>query len=775
MHTPDSTLHGNLVLRALAAGALCLALAGCHRSDPASALEAVRKQQAAGDLAGSIEPLRQLLAEKPDDPEANYLYGRAMVHSEPSNAVWALRKAMEDPEWLIPAGSQLAFLALSSEDFNEVVKVTSRILEKDPENIAALLMRGNAYAHSRRNPDLALADANRVLEIDRDKTEAYEPMILALLQQGKMKEAGEKLEEAGRRITELGLKKEIAAWHCVTTAIYQSESGQLEQAKQTWGKCLETYPTDPDVVISAQRFYDAQGEPDRSLEIVKTAFKDAPQSRLFRITLAQRLQASGDPAAGEELLREATKAEDPAAAIQAWADLAKFQHAMGDESASADSMKQAVELEKEREGSDNPQLLFEYADSLVLANRLDQALEVADDLPVPAHKHLIRGLVIQQRGQAAEALKEFDESLRLWPDNPWARYYAAVAAEELGNFERAIEEYRNAIRIKAEATDARTRGAALLLALGNPNGALTVLQTGMPDAPLEIEGLLLGMKLAGLTDNKPLMTDYLSLIEGTYPNWAGVALSEAADGFAKRGGPAMALGMLTSAPDVDYGDPRYAAALRTIVKYAQQAGRTDVTGKTLQKIVAAHPDSSAFQEIRGYDLELSGAPAEQSSAAYSRALELDPGNSLALMGLGRLAAVRKDNQAALDYFNRASAADPTDPAPQLEAAKTLVALGKSDEAEKRLDALLAEHPFVVEAAAERARLDLERGVATPETVERARRAVRFGGGAEALDLLSKVHAQRKEPELAARAAEEAKAMREAKPAEGNPGAAEGKS
>jgi tetratricopeptide (TPR) repeat protein len=591
-----------------------------------------------------------------------------------------------------------------------------------------------------------------------------------------MKEAGEALEEAGRRISELGLRKEIAAWHCVTTAIYQHESSQLDQAKKTWSKCLETYPTDPDVVISAQRYYDSQGEPERSLEIVQAAHKAAPDSRLFRVTLAQRLHASGDPAAGEALLREATRSDAPEIAGQAWMDLAKFQQGLGDFSAAADSLQKAVELGRKsnQDGTDNPQLLFEYADALVLADRFDQALEVADDLPVPAHKHLIRGLVIQQRGQAAEALKEFDESLRLWPDNPWARYYAAVAAEELGDFERAIEDYRNAIRTKPEATDARTRAGALLLALGNPNAANTVLQTGMPDAPLDIEGLLLMMRVSGLLDNKTGMSDYLALIEGTYPNWAGVALSEAADGLAHRSGPAMALGMLTSAPDVDYGDPRYAAGLRALVKYAHEANRSAATRPTLEKVFAAHPDSSAFQEIRGYDLELSGAPAETVSAAYQHALELDPNNSLALTGLGRLAVARNDPQAALGFFDRAAAADPADPAPQLAAAKALVALGKSAEAEQRLDALLAEHPFVVEAAAERARLDLEQGVATPQTVERARRAVRFGGGPEALDLLSRVHAQRKETELAARAAEEAKAMREAKPAESKPSAAEGK-
>jgi hypothetical protein len=79
--------------------------------------------------------------------------------------------------------------------------------------------------------------------------------------------------------------------------------------------------------------------------------------------------------------------------------------------------------------------------------------------------------------------------------------------------------------------------------------------------------------------------------------------------------------------------------------------------------------------------------------------------------------------------------------------------------------MLLEHPFEAEAAAERARLDLERGVATARTLERARRAVRFGGGADALELLSSVHAERGEPEPAAQAAERARALREARASE----------
>jgi len=758
-----STSLGSLLRCALSAGILvCVALTGCDRADP---LEAIRQQQAAGDFEGSVEPLRKLLARRPDDPEANYLYGRALSTTQPNLAVWSLRKAMEDPEWLVPAGSQLAYLALAGLDFNEVIKVSGRILERDPENVRVLLMRANAYAHSKRDPELALADAKRVLEIDRDATEAYEPLILALLGLGRMEEAKQALAEAGRRIVELGLKEGVVAWHCATTAVFEQDSGDLEKTRKTWVECLDKHPTDQDVVSSAIKFYDGQGEPERSLEILRAAQAAAPDSRPFRVALAQRLHASGDTAEGEALLREATRSEQPELAAAAWMDLGKFRQSLGDFGAAADALERAVELEREA-GSESSQVLFEYADALVLADRLDRALEVAEALSVPAYQHLIRGRVAQERRHPARALEEFDGALRLWPDNPWARYYAAIAAEELGDFERALEDYRNSVRDEPGATDARTRGAALLLASGNPAAALVVLRTAIGDAPVEIEGLLLGMRASGQLGNSTGVAEFLAMIEARYPAWVGRALAEAADGLARRNGPAVAVNMLTTAPGVDFHDPRYAEALRALVRYSHQAGTTTATTRAeLQKILAAHSDSSAYQEIRGLDLELSGAPVEAVSAAHQRALELGPGNARALAALGRLAAA-DDPKAALDFFDRAAAADPLDPDPKLAAARTLVAIGKLDEAEQRLDELLVEHPFVADAAAERARLDLERGVATPRTLERSHRAVRFGGGPEALELLSRVHAQQGESELAARAAEEARVLREARTSAG---------
>jgi tetratricopeptide (TPR) repeat protein len=465
------------------------------------------------------------------------------------------------------------------------------------------------------------------------------------------------------------------------------------------------------------------------------------------------------------VLTEATHFKDPTIAAAAWMDLGELRQVLGEYGAAADALERALELARGA-GSPNPQLLFEYADALVLAGRLDRALEIAEDIFVPAHRALIRARVAQERRDPVRALEEFDEALRLWPDNPWARYHAALAAEELGDFERALAEFRFAVRISPGATDARTRGAQLLLAQGQPSAALQMLVTGKEEAPLEIEGQLLFMRLSALLGDIAAVRDALAQLEHSHPAWAGRALAEAAEGLAKRRGPAIAVGMLATAPGVDFDDPRYAAALRALVRFSHQAEEATATQAAVQKTLAAHPDSGAFQEIRGLDLELSGAPVEAVRAAYERALELEPRNPHALADLGRLALV-SDPAAALAFFDRAAAADPSDPDPKLQAARALIASGQSAEAGQRLDGLLLEHPFEAEAAAERAWLDVEQGVATLRTLERARRAVRFGGGADALELLSRVYEERDDPESAALAAERARVLREPRASEGS--------
>jgi tetratricopeptide (TPR) repeat protein len=733
-------------------------LAACEPVDP---LAEFRRQQDAGNFAETVAPLRDFLSDQPDDPEANFLYGRALSMTKGSNlAMWSLRKAMKDPDWLVKAGMQLAFMALLTNDFNETIRLTTKVLEVEPDHVRALLMRANAYAHWKNAPKLALADARRVLEIDPETVEAYEPLILALLSLQRIEEAETVLAEAGAKVREQGTTDAVLAWHCATTNIFQFELGEIEIAREGWEQCLAAHPANMDVALSAIEFYDSQGETEKALETLRRAVDQAPSSRELRVHLANRLILYGESAAAESVLREAAHSAAAETAASAWMDIARLRQQLGDFSGASEAWDRAVEIAT-KTGKPNGQLLFQQADAYVLAGRLDRALEAAEDLPVPVYAHLIRARVAQNRAQPRLALDEFDAALRLWPDNPWARYYAAVAAEELGDFDRAIEEYRYSVRISPEATDARTRGAAILFAEGKVSQALQVLQTSNAEGvgPPDLDGKLLFLRLAGFMNDSGAILDELNRLRLSHPESAGRGLAAAAEGLAFRAGPGVALSMLMSAPGVDYSAPRYAPALRLIVEYSQGNARAEAVTESLDQILVDRSESALFQEIHAYQLESSGASEEVVRAAYSHAVELDETNAMALAGLARL-TTGSDPIAALALYDRAATSDPSEPDFVIQSARLLISLDRQPEAVARLNDLLREHPFDVNAASELVAIDLALGSATQATLERALRGTRFVRRAESYESLAQVHTALGDDESAMKATEVALRIRE---------------
>ena len=745
-------------LGALCAVLLALLATGCDR-DPDVTLRSLGEQQEQGEFAATIEPLRDYLNHSPSDPEANFLYGRALVAiQQPSLASWSLREAMKSPEWRSPAGLQLAYASLLTGDFNESVEIASEILEDDPEDVWALLYRAQAEAHWKRDPEAALADAERALELDPELIEAYEPMILALLALDRHDEARSALAEAGERLGASDAPPSILAWHCATTAIFTAEAGEPAGAAEQWEECLERHPTSPNTLLPALEFYDAQGDAARPIELLETALEAEPASRQYRWLLALRLRARGDVARGEALLREATQSEDPGRASTAWMDLSGYLDGQREWTASAEAMDRAVEKWRQVAEPDSL-LLFKHADSLLMAGRLDESLEIAEQIRVPAQQGLIRGRVAQERGDAARALEEFDAAIGLWPDNPYARYYAARAAEQLGLFDRALEEYRYSIRISRAATDARTRAAQLLVALGRPSLAYQLLFLEVGTVPLDAEGERLGMYLMGRVANPVQLQDALSELWNRNPGRFPAALASGAEGAAELAGPAAGLALL-EAPRADYTHPAFAPALRKRVELAHAAGKPAVAGETVEAALSARPEAAAFHAARALHLELSGEPGE-SAAGYRRALEIDPELPEALLGLARV-ELERDPERSVPLLRRAAAAEAAGPEAGVLMARALRALGREEAAATQLDAVLVDHPYEAPAAALRVEIDLARDSAGPVTLERARRAARVGRRPEDFEQLSEVYRRLGDAERSEEAAAVARSMREAK-------------
>jgi tetratricopeptide (TPR) repeat protein len=299
----------------------------------------------------------------------------------------------------------------------------------------------------------------------------------------------------------------------------------------------------------------------------------------------------------------------------------------------------------------------------------------------------------------------------------------------------------------------------MLIAEGQLVQAYQLLFLEVGKDPLEPEGELLSMYLMARVANPKQLQDALVKLRARNPGRYPLALSRGADGAAELAGPRAALELLRKAPGIDPTNPAAAPVLRSIVRFAHASKQPQVAEALVAKGIAAHPQSAVFYELRGLHLELGKAASDAVRAAYARAVELDPQNAGALSGLARL-TLASDPAAALSFFDRAAAADPTDPAASLGAARALRAMKRPDEAERRLDALLFLRPVEAGAAAEQVALDLERNSVTQKTLERAKRAVRFGGGLPAMEQLASVHERLGQKEEAARIAQRVKLFKE---------------
>lgn len=680
------------------AAVVVLAAAACSQ-DP---LVEIRKQQAAGNFAASVEPLRELLSEDRHDPEVNYLYGVALTRTgQTSLAEWSLRKAMDSAEWRLPAGRQLAYGELLAGNFASTIETLDPLIEEYPDDPELLLMRANARAHSRMNLEQVLEDVDRLLEIDPDNVEAMEPRILALLGLDRAEEAAEAIDELGRRIEETGADPELQGWHCATAALFAKEDGNLELAESRFADCSERFPGHANVVSNAVGFYDERRQFDRSLEILERAAEADPRSRQFRVYLADRLRTAGRSDEALDRLLVGTQAEDAAAAATAWFDVAKHHQQLDAPDAAVEAFEKSMELARSV-GAELPQMKLEYADALMLAGRFEDALRIADDMSVAAHRELVRARVAQEQGDPEQALAHFEESFRLWPDNPWARYYAAIACETLGDFDRAIENYRYSIRIAAGATDARERLARLHLAEGRPTDAIYMLRVKAEQEPLSLEGEMLTLEVWGRIGDMKSIRIQLDRIRKRGPHLLGDAAARAAKGVRGRAGPGVAVDFLRKLEGLDFSNPRQVAALRTLVGYSGEAGRLAEAIPAVEAALAAHPDFAAFHEIAGQVAESRGDVAEARSR-YRRAIEIDPKAGYALSGLGR-AALAEDPAAALGWFEKALEPSPFDPDANRGAARALDALGRPAEAIERLATALLAHPYEAEIASQLADL-----------------------------------------------------------------------
>ncbi len=680
-------------------------------------LEEIRSLQQAGELTATLEPLGELLERAPDDPELNHLYGVALLGSrQPELAIWPLRKAAEHPDRAIEDGLLLGLALLRGGSPDDAVRQALRVLELAPDRVDALRFLLQARVDAKQHEE-ALEDAARLLALEPGDPDALMARVLALLSLDRPDEAEPALAELRTALEERPDDTSSSPRMCAATATFAKEKGNPDAAEALWNECLEQFPGEEILVFGAIEFFAERPGRPRALEILRRAHEAEPTHLGFHEALARRLGASGESAEAEELLRAATR--DGVNDEQAWFALANY-HEERDEPAKArDAMAQGLKLIEEAPATQ----VAAYVDLLIRAGDYDEAEAlIARFEPSPVMLNLLRGRLLLARGQPARALEALQEGLRLWPDHSVGRWLAGTAAEQLGDYDRALEEYGEAVRNDRGNRDAVLSLLRLLEAQGLDEGALPILARYRSESPRDPEMLVQAIRFADRAGERATVRGAARAL-GAIPGQGGVVAAELAAIRAARTGPAAGIEEIRAAA-LDLTRPVNGPALRRLVELLVADGKPREALDAVQAALAAHPEEALFHELRGRALRALREPA-RAREALQRSLELEPERAAALAELAALTAEEGDRESALALYDRASRAHPEEAAYPWAAIQLVATTEDAAELERRLEALLARHGTHAAAAELLAERLLTRD---PERASRLkRRALRFRG------------------------------------------------
>lgn len=727
-------MASRVVLRLVALGLVAILGAAC---DSGPTVKNVRELHTEHRYEESIDPLRELLDLHPDDAEINYLYGYALNRTTSSTvAVWALKKSAEDPAWTVRALLELATGQMQISNWAEVITSTQQLLERDPENLTALGLRGMAYLNDEKTADLALEDFEKMLDIAPEDRGAQVSRAAALLRLGEVGETEAALTEiaatGGNEASPL-----TQSMLCTTRSVLLWEKDEIEAATARFDECLKAHPRNALLLDQAMAFFDAQSQRGRATELLEGALESAPGDALRRQTLSARVAEDGDLERAEAILREGTQLPDPRSRSAAWVALTNFLLTLDDLSGAIVSYDRALALTK----TPSQLAILTYADLLARAERNDEALEFARKLSRESYRSLVEARVHLNLHQPAKALASLEKVFPTWPNNAGARYYAARAAEQLGDFTRAIEEYRQSIRSAPEQTDAGVRLAKLYLAAGALQNAWNHGIQHFRANPKDEEAIRVLLRAATSADQKSVKALFQGLRGGPlFPTAVAIRASMIRD----QDGVDAALTFLSETGALDLTRPENAEALRTRVDLELESGQIKTARAEIDAALLAHPETAAFHEIHGRVLAAEDATGPEIRGAYARAVEIAPNSSIALESLGRHHLRNGDYATAIDLLNQATAADPYADSPGRAAANALSESGQVVKAQTAWDIHLREHPWDAAAALAWNRLRLADGIHDDLTLQLAERAVLFQGGIEAQRRLILTHQTRGE-------------------------------
>jgi len=429
--------------------AVSLAAAAC-RKDPEFAkkeyLKSGNRYMESGKIAEAIVQYRNAVQQDPRFGEARLKLAEAYIKKGDAQRAYGeyIRAAdlmPNDPKLQVQAGT----LLLMRGRFEDAKTRARMALAKDPKNVQAALLMGNAMA-GLKDFEGAIKELEEAAQLDPGAAGAYTSLGMIHLQQGSRPEA----EAAFRHAVEIAPNNATAH---LALAQYLLGTGALKNAEAELLKAHEVDQKNPLAIRGLAAFYTATNRPADSEKYLKLLVaNDTSVGRASTLTLAEFYIASRRYDEAVALLKPLLDRRETVIGAQTRIAFSEF--AQGKK---ADAYRDIDSVLKR--APRNAMALVTKSRFLVSDKKLEEALnyakraEVAE--PGSASPHYLAGSIHAALGHREEAIAAFNEVIRLNPRAAAAQTQLARLNLQKGDSDAAMDLAKSAVRNAPNSPEAR--------------------------------------------------------------------------------------------------------------------------------------------------------------------------------------------------------------------------------------------------------------------------------------------------------------------------------
>ncbi len=380
-----------------------------------------------------------------------------------------------------------AYLKLG--DSNRAFQELSRTVELTPENYRAHTDLANMLL-TVRNPDGSLSSdafkqAKTHLDLLRDKQpnnpETHEAWANYYAAQNNLTAAMQEVQQT------IALDPSRSESYLLL-ALLQLRSNMTDQAEASFKKAVQADPKAMNAQLALGGFYQSHSRLAEAEQQFRHGIDIDPKDSAPRAALVRLLMQEGKRDEAESFLRQTKK--DLADSPDGYRMLGDYYFAVGD-------LDKAV-AEYSSLQSDHPkdlQVKKNYIQILILKDRLDEAgklnNEILKSTPHDVDALVYKGQIQLRQNDAAGAVQSLQSALQSDSNSAVAHYQLGLAYSRQRDLHRAESEWREAVRLKPDLTEAQRLIAGVEISRGEVDAVMQTANQIIQAQPYSADGFLI--------------------------------------------------------------------------------------------------------------------------------------------------------------------------------------------------------------------------------------------------------------------------------------------